>query len=1147
MFIKNILNNSMRKYKKNIFLIGYFLMLTKFSFGATIEENHINNDFIYYNHSDESNKAQSVIDKDNTHLINNGTLAVTHYGENYDPESGGSMVMNAGNGIIILDLMNNIVINNNGLIEGIVKKYNNLPDSYIYNAGNGIHMMLGNIEILNNSGYIQGGIYADEETPYINASYAGNGVYSYFTKSIINTGNIIGNSYINRYSQEEYVIGTSTSYNTNGIQSDFHTTANSGNIIGNLIINQNFSTINDFNSSISSTANGIFSFNMKELYNSGIISGSLALSNYTLAENYGGYFVYSGNGVYGSYNNVDIIENNGIIEGKTYHYRENNKGEIIAMQSGNGVFVHYITELNNNGTISGNSDYEAVEHSSQWYGNGIGGSNVNLINNSGVIKGNKNGIEIENIEVLNNNGIIVGQNIIVSNEIKENNNNGIYINIDDSGNIINVTNGINQNRSDNIINAKLSDDSMDSFITVDSAGKFSDKIINGAGINNGTLNIDKSASLYLSDSIVNAYETALYMNMDAQVDAYNTIFNGGGINNDKDIIKIQSNSDLSLTGISIVNGKIGINGNNSTISIGNFVQLNGDIISNGKFNTIYLGNSETNQLSKSNDSNSLNIFHNISNFQNIHIESNVTLHESSQINSGDIRIEKGKLVVRVDGTKRDDTNRITGHALYSHVGKIDVIGNIPEEIPNADWGTVDAEYAKLIFKTNGLAQGTIIAMDGTDISEINDWNLGTTSIVNTARKEGNDIIIDIKKIDDIFTPPIIEPKPPVVDPKPPVIDPDPPIIDPEEPNDIKNDLGPIYDSIVNGNQLPNLDPTTNIEDKISEDAKKGLLSLLDQIYANNPYSFIGNISLESTRLYRKNIFNNKAPDENQWITSGQVTNSRDKYKNNKRSYKYGVESFSDSYHKKLDTTSILATAEYGINESLSLGIAMGGSHQKLSISNDSNVKGNTYYTGIFGRKEISNFTFTTGVGYQYGSYEVNRNIRNNYQTIINYGDVKTHSFDMYLDGKYTFQFENGFIIEPNIRLSQTFINQKKVSEKNNSLAIDVDRKNYSVPQIDLGMNFSKSIPLNKSVVTTTLGVGYSKNLGSENKELTGKMKDSTNFNFLGSNLNDDSYYINLKVQVENKNGVSYNVNAGIQQGKNKQENVNVGIGIGYRF
>lgn len=1142
MFIKSILHNIIKKYKKNICLIGYFLMLTRFSFGITIEENHINNDFIYYNHSDESNKIQSIIDKSNTYLTNNGTLAVTHYGENYDPELSSGMVMNAGNGIIILNLMDNIIINNNGIIKGMVKKYNNLPDSYIYNAGNGIHMMIGNISLLSNSGLIQGGIHVIEEAPYINASYAGNGVYSYFTENILNTGNIIGDSYMNRYSQEEYVIGSSTSYNTNGIQSDFYTTTNSGNIIGNLSITQNFSTINDFDSSISSTANGIFSFNMKELYNNGIISGYLALSNYTLADNYSGHFVYSGNGLYGSYNNVDIIKNNGIIKGKTLHYRENDNGEIIAMQSGNGVFAHYITELNNNGIISGNSNYEAVEHSSQWYGNGIAGSEISLINNSGVIKGNRNGIEIENIEILNNNGIIIGQNIIVSNEIKENNNNGIHIIIDDSGNITNILNSTNQNTSDNIINAKLSDDGIDSFITIDSVGKFFDKIINGAGISNGSLNVNESASLYLSDSIVNAYETALYMNKNAKVNAHNTIFNGGGINNDKDIIKIQSNSNLNLTGSSIVNGKIGINGNNSTISVGNFVQLNGNIISNGEFNIIYLGNSETNQLSKNNDFSGLNIFHNISNFQEIDIESNVTLYESSQINSGDIKIEKGKLIVRIDGTKRDDANRILGHALYSHVGKIDVIGNIPEEVPNADWGTIDKEYAKLIFKTNGLAQGAIIAMDGSDISEINDWNLGTTNIVNTARKEGSDIIIDIKKIDDIFTPPIVNPKPPVIIPEPPIIEPEP-----EEPNNIIDDLGPIYDSIVNSNQLPNLDPTTNIEDKTTEDAKKGLLSLLDQIYANNPYTFVGNASLESIRLYRKNILNNKVPDENQWITSGQVTHSKDKYNNTKRSYKYGIESFSDSYHKKLDTTSILATVEYGVNESSSLGIAMGGSHQKLLMSNDSSVKGDTYYVGIFGKKKINNLTLTTGVGYQYGNYDINRNIKNNYQSIMNYGDAKTHSFDIYLDSKYTFQFENGFIIEPNIRLSQTLINQRKVSEKNNSLAIDVDKKNYSVPQIDLGMNFSKSIPLKNSLVTTTLGVGYSKNLGPEKKELTGKMKDSTNFNFLGSNMNDDSFYINLKTEIENKNGISYNINAGIQQGKNKQNNVNIGIGIGYKF
>lgn len=1160
MTVKNNCNNNIKKYKRNILLIGCFLMLIKTSLAITIEENHTNNDFIYYEHSDESNKNQAIIDKSNTQLLNNGTLAVTHYGENYDPELGANMIMGAGNGIIVLDLTENIVINNNGIIKGVVKKYSNLPDSYIYNAGNGIHMMIGKIDLITNSGLIQGSIHVDEEAPYINASYAGNGIYSYYTEKILNTGNITGDSYMNRHSEEEYVIGTSTSYNSNGIHSDFHTTTNSGNISGNLYINQNFSTINEFNSSISNTANGIFSFNMKELFNNGTINGLLTLNQYTMADVYSGYFVYSGNGLYGSYNDIDLINNDGIIKGATHYISNNNSGEIIAMQSGNGVFAHYITELNNNGVISGNSDYEAATHSSQWYGNGIGGSKANIINNNGVIKGNKNGIEIENIEILNNNGVIIGKSIVGSSIVKEENNNGVYININELGNVTNIVNNDNHNASDKIINANVSGDSSDSSLVVNSAEKFFDKVINGAGVEKGVLDVSSTGNLYLNDSIINAYETALYMNIGSKVEAFNTTFNGGGINNDNYVIKILGNSDLNLTGSSIINGKINILGDNSTIYVGNFVQLNGDIISNGESNIIHLGNNESNQIMKNNDFSSLNIFNNINNFQKIYINNRVVLHENAQINMGDIKIENGSLVVKIDGTKKDDIGRIIGHALYSHIGKIDIVGNIPEEIPSGDWGTIDAEYAKLIFKTNGLSQGAIIAMDGSDISKVNDWNLGTTSIVNTARKEGSDIIIDIKKIDDIFTPPIIDPIPPVVDPKPPIVEPElpnprPPItkpepetpIDPNPDNSIKNDLGPIYDSIVNGDELIHLEPTTSIEDKMPEDAKKNLLSLLDQIYSNNPYSFIGNMSIESTKLYRKNILNSKIPDAYQWVTSGSVTHSRDKYDKTARYYRYGTESFSDSYYKRLSTASMLATTEYGINNKSSLGVAIGGSYQKLSMSNDSSIKGNTYYIGIFGKKEINKLTLTAGFGYQYGDYEINRNIKNNYQSIMNSGTAKTHSFDLYLDGKYTFQFENGLIIEPNIRFAQTFINQKEVSEENNPLAIDVNRKNYSVPQIDLGVNFSKSVPLKKSVVKTTLGLGYSKNLGSENEKLIGKMKDSTNFNFLGSNMNDNSLYVDLKVQLEYKSGVSYSVNAGIQKGKHKQNNINIGVEIGYRF
>lgn len=104
-----------------------------------------------------------------------------------------------------------------------------------------------------------------------------------------------------------------------------------------------------------------------------------------------------------------------------------------------------------------------------------------------------------------------------------------------------------------------------------------------------------------------------------------------------------------------------------------------------------------------------------------------------------------------------------------------------------------------------------------------------------------------------------------------------------------------------------------------------------------------------------------------------------------------------------------------------------------------------------------------------------------------------------------------------------------------------------MPQIDLGLNFSKSVPLKESLVNVTLGVGYNKNLGSENKKLTGKMKDSTNFKFLGSDMKGNSLYANLKAEVENQNGISYSVNTGIQREKSKRNNINVGVGIGYKF
>ena len=66
----------------------------------------------------------------------------------------------------------------------------------------------------------------------------------------------------------------------------------------------------------------------------------------------------------------------------------------------------------------------------------------------------------------------------------------------------------------------------------------------------------------------------------------------------------------------------------------------------------------------------LNILYNISNFENINTNGNITLFETVKITgANDITLESGNLVLRVDPTVTID-GKVTGHALYGNNGML---------------------------------------------------------------------------------------------------------------------------------------------------------------------------------------------------------------------------------------------------------------------------------------------------------------------------------------------------------------------------------------------------------------------------------------------------------------------------------------------
>ncbi|MGL5761303.1 MAG: autotransporter outer membrane beta-barrel domain-containing protein, partial [Cetobacterium sp.] len=374
-------------------------------------------------------------------------------------------------------------------------------------------------------------------------------------------------------------------------------------------------------------------------------------------------------------------------------------------------------------------------------------------------------------------------------------------------------------------------------------------------------------------------------------------------------------------------------------------------------------------------------------------------------------------------------------------------------------------------------------------------------------------IIDTLNLDDIINRPDDKEKPDNKGEEKPDNPPDNEVED-------REDLGDIWDSIVNGGEEDYLAPTLDYEDgKNIVEAKKELISILDQIYANNPYSYIGEASKESLRLYQDNIFTTKMPKKDEWITEAHGIYGYDKFEKAEQNNRFGKEIQKNSYSSNVSTYGMLGTAEYGILEDTSLGIAIGGSKQKVDMSKGTKIDGNSGYIGVYGKKNINRFRITSGIGYQHNEYDVDRILINKYQEFKNNGSLSTDSIGVYLEGKYFIKSETGVSIEPKLRLSYMNISQEEVKEKSNELAIDVDGKNYQNTDILIGVDFSKKKYLKGGLLEFKGELSYMKTLDTERDYLTGRIKNSTSFKIKGPEITEDRIRIIVGIDYEKVNGV----------------------------
>ena len=698
------------------------------------------------------------------------------------------------------------------------------------------------------------------------------------------------------------------------------------------------------------------------------------------------------------------------------------------------------------------------------------------------------------------------------------------------------------------------------------------------GITDTLLVSGNSDDNILNNSVVNAYGTAVKFNdAGGNLTLSGTVVNGGidgkaavsGSGNGDTLILqsgdityvgggtgtqntvVNGNIDMgngankiTLKNGSVVNGKVTTGTGNDTFTIENEAIVNGitkmgagnDVLTieagsivNGTMDggradddTINFGTASNTRAASGIDDN-INILHNISNFENMNINTNVTLFEKTVDSDGnptDLKVSgaenitigaNGVLTLRI---AKNDTGDNT-HALYGNNGIISSNGG------------------KLLLALNGAGNGEIISFGTTELDDNTlvsgkDGTLDTTSKFHTVEKIDEK---NVKVIVKVNIPEILKYK----------------------------QLNKIYCSIVSVNDLIG---NFNVD---SDENLTLFLGYLNNIYAGNPYSYSSELSRKSAGMFRDIVTENQfKADTGKWMIYGGLTHvdggTKDTYYG-KGYYTYDIGSSDIDADTKI--TGAYMLREYGVSDTLTSGVVIGGNKLKSDLSNGSKVDGDALYLGAYAKKYIGNLKVTAGAGFQYGDYDADRLAVNKVASstgtpVVKYSDnYRDTTCDIYINGRYSHSVEENLFLEPYGTLSYIYIKQDGTDEGSKALGIETDSKSFNYTTAKVGVDLKKVIPHKKGKSTLSAGVSYTRILnGAEKEHITGRFKGGSDFDILVARKNEQSIGLNAKYALELENGVIFDIKGTYSVERDSHNNSGknrtkgewiVGAGLGYKF
>ena len=311
---------------------------------------------------------------------------------------------------------------------------------------------------------------------------------------------------------------------------------------------------------------------------------------------------------------------------------------------------------------------------------------------------------------------------------------------------------------------------------------------------------------------------------------------------------------------------------------------------------------------------------------------------------------------------------------------------------------------------------------------------------------------------------------------------------------------------------------------------KSRIPLADRIYAGNIYSETMKASYDNTKLIEDGILSfNTENRVGEWTANGKAIYDKNEY-DRKGTIK--------DYSSEIESSGLMATLEYGLNETTSAGVVFAGVKQDVT-SEIGTADGDTFYLGLFANKELGDNKFTAGLGYQLDKFDATNGV-------LGGGDkYDSSAVNVYAQAKHIAKFD-GISFEPKVKVGYTYVDQDEVRDG----AMKLDSQDMNVFDVKVGLDVVKEVTLENSNLRFVAGVDFTKLYGDIDDKYVGGFYGTSgerSFNVLGANLTENSVNFTLGAELETEKGFFYNVGATYTKGSENTENYGANLGIGYKF